>query len=498
MKHFLFSLKILLCFVFLNSCGINEQEDLKERSENSDNEIEISISVQLSGRTGDIDSEKSIHLLRLMIFDKSGDLIINKLFNDASGDLGQLNGTYRILERIPRNLEKINVCLIANEPSFWRLNRNNNDPDGLVNYKRLKNKVIDYERDYPGAVHGDLNQFLDIDIENSGIVMFAEKALQIADDGSHPELSLDLVRRMAKITLTLSYDLQNIAGVNLSSGDTFVLRYATIEHQPVLSFLTPVEYDSDNNPLLSSAHKMLNVLVQTPEVFKSYPVVFYIPEHILSEASFRNNVFTAVSIVGEYTPSGGNPVIISYQVPLGDGMQKKFSDPLYTPVKQDYSISGNHHYVIDGTIRNLGAKDGFHVSLQIKPWEDDVLVDIKPETPFLNVSDIYLQKVLPASPVECIDNIFYWSNQPQDRIAVEQINIRYFDKQGDELTALQDDGYNLTINKVPYMPAGSGHIELNLKVENVLWSTMELSFYLKAGNLKRKIKVDYLIDNPDI
>lgn len=496
MKYVLVIIESLLCFVIMNSCDINKFNDPENGFGNINNEIELSISVQLLNNVRSSDSEKSVHLLRLMAFNQGGNLIINKSFNDASDALSQVNGLYRILERIPRNSGVVKVCLIANEPSRWRLNRPDNDPDGPVTYTRLKNKTIDYEQDYP-VVSGS-GPSLDIDINRQGVVMFAEKEIFVGNDGESKNVSLDLCRMIAKVTLSLSYNIQNIAGVDFASGDTFMLHYATIGHQPAHSYLTQREYDSDVYPLLSSAHRVLQADVMPDGEIHSVPVVFYIPEHILSEACFINKYFTYLNVVGEYIPALGPSVITRYQIPIGDGLQKKYTDPAYITIKSDYAISRNHHYFIDGKIRTLGEKDGFHVNLQIKPWNEDAYFDIETQSPFLHVSDIFLNKGILSVSSEYADQISYWSNQPQDDIRIDQIITKCYDAFGNytgDLADNQTPGTELMITKVPSALPGSGYIDLKLKVGNVFWNSLEVSFYIKAGGLNRRITVLYSMGN---
>lgn len=503
LKNRLYIFISILGFLTLFGCSPADSDMLADKEKSDTDEIELTVLTKLRDVSQDIESERMVRTLRLIIFDQAGNIVFNKQYLDAGEALTQENGSFRIHERIPGGLDAVQICLIANEPLRWKLDRKADDPDGPITYQRLKNKTIDYTQDYKGIISEPSGRFMDISILESGIIMFAEKNVTLVKGSSMLFIPLDLVRTLAKVMLTLSYDQSDLAGVDFENGDSFVLSSAAVDHQPVLSFLTPKIYDSENNPQLSS--QSIELLSESGNsVVKTKPLIFYIPEHILSAESIKEGGFTHLNILGQFTPSGGTPIVVRYTIPLGDGMQKSFTNPGYIPSKEDYAITRNHYYKVEGIIRKLGEFDGVTLSCRVADWSSGEIIDINRPAPYLNVSEIYSDIELTAEDLSFTgvrtDKLFYWTNQQQSYLHIEDLIVDVY--QGDEnkgALSLCFPGAQMNCTLKKYTTDSDGFFEnngciqldLSLPETDLSGCRIEVSFKLRAANLTRSIKIIY-------
>lgn len=453
------------------------------------NSVMLSLTTRAGENTLSSENERTIRALRLMIFNSEGVQVKNSYYEGASlNGLKKEIGTFSLTERLPRDLGQIKVCLIANEPSSWNLGRNSNK----VSYVILSNLAIDYNHDFNfinnNGNSDDLNLYLSPD---DCFLMYAETSINfVAGDVSIAE-TLPLIRTAAKVTLTLGYD--NLLDVDYNNGEDFVLKNASISNQPVYSYLFANAYNNDQ--FFSTAPKILEY---NPETKATRPITFYIPEYYLSAETFAADLITCIEVQGEYT-TRGIKIPVVYKIPLGDRVQKIFADNNYTPVIGDYSISRNHHYVVDGRITKLGEKDGMQAKISIAPWIDGGSVEVESSAPYLNVSEIALQRTVSLVKTDISDKIFFWSNQPQSQIMLEPFTATYYDTDGKKIEISQDSSPQIDAEIIKYSEANgsnffenNGYVTINVKLpSSITWAKLIVTFYIKAGSLKRQITITY-------
>ncbi len=456
------------------------------------------IMLSLSTRTGDIDTgsgnENIIKTLRLMVFNSSGIQIANSFYEETLlEELKNSDGkTFTLTERLPHNLGQIKVCLIANEPQSWDLG----SMVSKISYTILCNLTIHYFREFDFiSNNGNMND-LNLHISpNDYFLMYTETAVNfIAGNVSIAEV-LPLKRTVAKVTLTLGHDRLN--DVDYDNGEDFTLKSVSIQNQPIYSHLFAAEYNNDE--FFSTAYQSLEY---NPNTKITQPVTFYIPEYYLSAVAFKNNLFSYIEVLGEYT-TGGIKTPIIYKIPLGEEVQKIYTETNYTPSINDYNVVRNHHYVVNGRITRLGEKDGLQVRISIIPWTNGDNIDINTPSPYLNVSEIALDKNISLTVPDISDKIFFWTNQPQDQITLIPGTITYYDMDGlpmDVSSLPEESRPIIDMDIIKYSVSGNGnnffenngHIAVNVHLPvTIAWKKLVLAFHVKAGNLKRSITITY-------
>lgn len=468
---------------------LQEDKPVTER----DNAV-LSLSTRIGDITAGSGNENIVKTLRLMVFNSAGAQIANTYYEETLlEELKNGDGkTFTLTQRLPRDLGQINVCLIANEPQSWDLGRTTDK----VSYIVLQNLTIHYLQNFDfinnnGNVD-DLNLYVSPD---DYFLMYVETATNfIAGNMSITDV-LQLKRTAAKVTLVLGYD--RLSDVNYDNGEDFELKSVSIQNQPLYSFLFGATYDSDE--FFSSAYQ---VLVYKQDTKVTEPVSFYIPEHYLSENAFNSNLKTYIEVLGEYT-TGGIKVPVIYKIPLGEGVQKIYTMPNYTPSIEDYTIVRNHHYTVNGKITRLGEKDGLQAQISILPWVDGGNIEVDTPAPYLNVSDIALKRTISSAEPDISDKIFFWTNQPQDQLTFTPATVTYYEADGLplDLSGLSPELLPLVgMDMVKYSVSGNpgnffennGHVTVNVHLpQTILWRKLVLTFHVKAGNLKRLIRITY-------
>lgn len=498
-------LLIMLLMVLLAGCAQDEYLGFGEMSEES--EAILTIATRGSEvESGSTEEERVVNTLRLMVFAEDGSLVLNKQYLNVNDVLKQEGGIYYIRERLSQSLTQLKICLVANERSRWRLGRAANDPDGPITYTRLKAKYIDYNGDYDDFVNASLES-LDIYPGNGNFVMFGETTTAFGPAGATLTQPIGLVRLVAKVTMTLTYDLAQIENLSVVAGETFKLNYAYIKNQPVESYVTSKPYVSENEIFLLTSSKTLDVNKDaiSATLYRTVPIVFYIPEYYLSATGFASDMFTSISVVGTYSPGAGIELPISYTIPLGEGVQQIFKNSSYQPVANDYSIIRNHHYMVDGKIKRLGEFDGVKLQLSIAEWSTGDTITIDRPAPYLNVSEIYSNFNLEADDEAFTDmrtdRIYFWTNQPKDEIEVENFSCNVYDNAnlllGDITQYYPDVDVAWTLYKNGSNEAGffenNGYVGIGLAFNGTEMNSnrIECTFRLRSGNLRRNVVINY-------
>lgn len=431
-------------------------------------------------------AERIVKKLRLMVFDEYGVQVFNRLYIDPETISQNEGNIYSIRERLPKTLGNIRICLVANEFSSWNLGRTTNK----VTYTMLQNKVLNFERDCPDLFSGNN---MDINIGDGNCLMFSDAgAYYFGENGVQIATPVELVRTLAKISLTLSYDQNNFAGINFTGGERFELIKASVHHQPVESYLTPAVYNYDN--FISSTAKPFsydsNNITPTTNT-----LTFYIPEHLISTENMILGQYTLLQVWGRYVKSNGLPLDVSYHIPIGNGVQKLY-DGKGLFIKDlntaDLTITRNTHYVFTGTINKLGELDGLQLYLQVKDWEDGGYIDVEHPAPWLNVSDIVV-----TAPAQ----IYFWSNTPNISVVSDYCK-KLINGNKEDIAG----GVSVILNKLvgtdktnlELLSSGDGSIYTPyngfLKLEPIISDQIDegintFFIQLNANGLKREIKV---------
>lgn len=460
--------------------------------------VMLSLTTRAGENINSSGNESVVKTLRLMIFNSEGIQIKNAYYGETSLEgLKTAVGTFTVATRLPRDLGQIKVCLIANEPDSWDLGSTTNK----VSYTALSNLTIHYSRDFDFIGNNGNNDDLNLYLPPANyFLMVAETTLRFTAGDTAVAGVLPLYRTVAKVTLALAYD--KVQGVDYDNGETFVLKSAFIQNQPIYSHLLAKAYSNDE--FFPTAGKPL---VYDADTKSTRPVMFYLPEHYLSAEAFESNLNTFIELLGEYTTTGGLKIPIIYRIPLGEGAQKIVTGNGYTPVIDDYSVVRNHHYVVNGRITKLGEKEGIQAKVSILPWKDGGEIEIEDRAPYLNVSEIALERTALAAGQEVSDKLFFWSNQPQEQIVHKVVATTFYDRDGLEtdIFALPPMYHPLIeVEMIKYAASGSstnffennGHIAVNVQLPAIIgWSKLIVTFYVKAGSLKRQIMITYTTQN---
>ena len=486
---------LILPVVLIASCT----NDIASENELTDANSAVLTILTRTGNNDDpgLESERIVKKLRMIVFNSSGNQVGTFYYSgtELENALKTNGGTYSITERFPKNLGQMRVCLIANEPASWNLGR----PGGIT-YGLLENKMISYTDDYDFINNNNNSDDLNLYISaNDYFLMNAEKTVNFGSGNITLGYELPLERTVAKVTVAFSYD--QIVGVNFDNGDSFLLKNVSIQNQPIYSHLYNKEYSSDT--YFPTSYKNIVSNNGTGTKITTDSIVFYIPEHYLSDDAFNADLYTYIEVLAEHV-SGGVAMPVTYRIPLGEGVQNIFDDAAYSPQKADYSIVRNHHYIVNGTITKLGEKDGVQANVQIQSWKTGDNIVINKPTPYLNVSDINLQREVSVLQPAVKDQIYFWSNQPQDSITVENITAKCYNANGDQIGDLAyflglSPNNSLNIQKISYLPTtnakvffeNNGYVDVDLNSQHMPSGRLEVTFYLRAGNLKRKINITY-------
>lgn len=452
------------------------------------------------------EKERLVKTLRLMIFDASGDFIKSFYYSgaDLENALKVEGGVYTITERLQKNLGPIKIVLVANEPSTWGLS-------GGITYSQLKDLKIQYDDGHfnfigSNGVYNDMNLYVSPD---DYFLMFTETSVHFGTGNVEIFDALELERTAAKVTLVLQYN------DFVPLDETFVLKRVAIHNQPIYSLLAGQVYNNDDELLPTSYVPFSMLRSAAGYIHETRPIVFYIPEYYLSQEAFASDVYTYIEVVGEYTRSGSNlPVIVTYRIPLGEGVQRIFDaspgNP-YIPQRSDYTIQRNHHYIVNGVLSKLGEIDGIQIEIAVKGWEDGGTIDVDNPAPYLNVSEIALERYISQNRLNFNDSIFFWSNQPMDDISLELIGCDVITQSGtvrpfNTLFGLEGSSYDVNMKKYASGSTGfyqnNGYVMVNLNVDaydflqGLLFQRIDLMFYVRAGNLKRRITVSYYREIP--
>lgn len=489
----MFKTLLLVVIIVMSVVGCTK-ELLTDELPSEYNGVMLSLFTRANERNAGSGNESTIKTLRLMVFNSGGVQIANSYYEGAS--LEGLKGDgeiYTVTERLPRDLGQVKVCLIANEPSSWDLGRTINK----VSYTVLNNLTIRYDRDFDFIGNNSNNDDLNLHISpDDYFLMYVETAVSfVAGDVSLTEV-LPLKRTVAKVSLTLSYD--RLLDVDYDNGEDFALKSVSIQNQPIYSYFFGRMYDGD--ALFSTAYQSLEY---DPTNKATRTVAFYIPEYYLSAESFNTRLYTYIEVLGEYT-TGGVRIPVVYKIPLGEGVQKMYTDGSYVPIISDYSIVRNHHYIVDGKVTKLGEKEGFQAKISIAPWVDGGNVDVDDSAPYLNVSDIVLNQTVYSSVPDVSNKIFFWSNQPQNLITITPVNTVYYDSGGLEVNV---SGFPadllplISVNLIKYSTEingsnffeNNGHVIIDVKLPSyIMWNKLVVTFQIQAGNLKRHVTLTYI------
>ena len=384
----------------------------------------------------------------------------------VASDIAVGNDVYQATIDIPKG-KAIQILAIANEMPAWNLGNAN------MTVTELYEKNIDYR--------GNGQSQLDI---KPPFPMLGKSVVVNSTDIVIPEIRL--VRTVAKVSLRLKCTYGEVQNLN---GDQIVINSVSIMKLPRDPFLGEgiLFYNASEGALESTVMKTFRpTYLQNPGTgentgFITQPgdeLVFYIPEHIISDV----HNYTYIQINGERI-KGGASVSISYNIVVGEEVGKYYEkgETFWAAdmTKEELSIIRNTHYMFDATILTVGTLNSMEVFVRIENWIDGGVVDGNiPQGPYLNVSNLTVS-VGPASN----RLIYFWSNQPEELIYVEESGILPSGEKF-KVNDLLSTEILFTGSDMPVTGTLSIKLPGGFSGENGTYK-----IYLNAGGLKREVKV---------
>lgn len=445
-------------------------------------------------------SENAIRTLRAIVFDaRKGSLLFNKLYyskdalanipaNEYSYFAMDNSGNYQIAELLPKT--SIKVLLIANELAPIT--------GSDLTIEKVTGTVVDFYKNYQS------NGMLDIRISgntsdsNVGYIpMFDETGVLLPtewDASNQKVIEMGLKRVLARVTLKLSKGQMNDS--RFSAGDQLTINKAAIIHVSQYSYLGEVGTEYIGSQVSTTSQMFTQPLVITTDNGdqSSDMLAFYIPEHLLSDLSFSNLQYTYLQINGIYNSKAGETIATSYQIPLGNGVNKLYdgrASNVSQLAKTDFSISRNISYDIEANITSIGKLEMFEVKVGVNDWVGtpvDIPGDVNP--PVLNVSSIRVS--MSAQTIR----VYFWSNLPDPYVEEKGTGVAGVEiKVNDVFKNLHATSGNSTdhFQLLPesdklYLPYnGYMDIEFQDKVEYLTSNSYQI--ILNASGLKRTITI---------
>lgn len=450
---------------------------------------------------GDV-AENAIRTLRLFIFDKEGNLVINKLFQTKDAQSGSISaqytyfvkddaGNYQISELIKKG--DIYVMMVANEIS--PLNKTTYTMD------EIRGELLNFRDMYHGteAYTDIVITGVDNGVDNKGFIpMFAESGLVTQgnwDVALGKVINLRLVRNLAKLSIKIKGS--SISDPTFENGDELIIKSISVGRMPIYSFLGYVGTD-----VLAPFTFSSTVNFKTPITIKggiNNPVetdklTLYITEYLITQQSIDNLLYAFLQINAVLNKADGSEIFTNYRIPIGNGMSKLYGMNVVRP--QDLSISDltvtrNNHYNLEATIKTVGALEALQVDAIVKGWESTVDVNGDDSAPLLNVSSIVTKMT------ESKGRVHFWTNQPDIHIEATGSTDGGSFVVNDLFKNLSSNPGSSTTNFV-INAAGTGqyfryngYIDFEFVNPNTYIETPKLyTVVLKSGKLSRSITVE--------
>ena len=445
---------IYLLLITLTSCSGTEEYEEKINAKNT---IDLLLSTRTSSNTeSEVSNESTIRTLRVIVYP-----IVSEINNQITYGNQVLNQLINLpsSKQFKLTIEKgnpVRVLVIANEDNSWSLDNTQ------LTAEQLKQTTIQYKN---GLI-------------SSPFTMFCESRTFSATKDENEVLKM--VRNIARVDVTLKCD-----DTTPFHGGTLTLTNAHIERMASISGLgeeiTNLTSLIDENQYLASSTINFQYTPQSDGTFTTNTLTFYVPEHIVNDTQ----LYTYLAVSGVYQPANGNPVPVAYQIPIGyEITTDKLENNNFT--KEDLIINRNHHYIMNGRIKNLQQIK--EITVEVADWRnEDVNGSIGETTYKLNVLELKTDLEIGSETL-----VQFWSNLPQNQISVlaqctdENGNIF---STNDIFTSLSGkNAQNLEFIGKEEQGENWGHLRLRFKDENIKTGKI-YTITLTAGVLQRTIQV---------
>lgn len=453
--------------------------------------------ILISTRAGE-DTESAIRTLRLFVFAESdGRMLINKSYQTSNALPGIPANTYTYFVRngeqydISEILPKvaIKVILVANEPTSL---------DGPFTIDNLRGKILNFYSMYGSGGQMDIKIDGSSSTSNKGYIpMYAESAFLIHHDWSAfngKTVNMSLIRTLSKITLQVSKG--TLAGGDFEPGDKLKINSASVKFVPEFDYLgdSSFPYENDGVSLATQTFGQPIEIEASGGALTTDRLTFYMPEHIISDASFKNKKYTYIQINATFhSGDTGEDINSVYKIPIGNGVHKLYTGSTAGDIsilsKEDLTVSRNTTYNVDAEVSTHGKLEIFQVKVGIVPWEGEEEMDGSVDTPLLNVTNTMVrmsQKVV---------RVHFWSNQPALYVEAEgekdgnaiHVNDEFVDLSG--ISGQSTTHFKLYADTdndhLPY----NGYIDIELKNSADYDTEHAYLLTLKAGDIKRTIRI---------
>lgn len=463
-KYSLFVLMTVILSVCLSACTKESEIPTQDEQKTTFTLYTRAGNSQKSGET----DEDAINTVRAIVFE------VNEYDNTINYTRQVANQLFRSGDPIKLSFDKcdnVRVLLIANEKSEWN----------LANRNKTATEIKEIN-----IIYGDFKEDVEI---SSPFFMFCESNTLSGQTDNN--VSLQLIRNIARIDLSLTCKASDVTGLN---GGTLKLTGLRIERMAPEAGLgisyTGISQSAPEDYLTSKTLELIEGINYFPTYnddktfsgFTTNGISFYVTEHYVT----NKDLYTYISIFGTYTSQGSTGSFpVEYTLPIGsDITQKKIEENLLTP--SELTLMRNNLYEMKASFKNLQKVSEVYVN--VKPWDtNDVNGSIHEGKYYLNVSDI--------DPTLSYANdtvlIQFWSNLPASSIRV--------------LPTTKENGSTLPTNNLFISLAKENGVEnpTNIEfVENNNWGRLRLVFNqgaaepgktyeitLAAGYLERTINI---------
>jgi hypothetical protein len=315
---------------------------------------ELPISLPVTRAINDGEAENIIQTARLIVI-KNSIVANNKTFTIVNGQLAHLDSVY-VLDTIP--VGKVDMFIIVNEKTEWGLASITKNsiyfPDDISKKTLAFSAYPAVDATHPIPMY---KQYRDLHISNEGAFTPAGATAPI------PMATLGEVERLyAKVTLVLKAKFSEM----LNGGDPIKIDSISIKSMPKQSYLTPSHgllypaapggyFDGAVHASIVSGSPVGNYAADAVGLYDS--LVWYIPEHRLSDTTYLTYISVKASLTDNTLP--GEQVEFK-KIILGDSASTVHQDSLRIARNNNVSlpltswfITRNTHYKVNATIKSF-------------------------------------------------------------------------------------------------------------------------------------------------
>ena len=483
--------------------GCTEQE-VTDPAVEASGEAVMRISVRTVGISTEVgdEAENAIRTLRVFFFAEDGSLFATQYYepkdlmagvptdSKKAYDYFIKEGDSYVISKLFKKGIPLKVIVVANELGSL---------EGLTKIDDVKGSVLRYYDNYNN------NGKLDIIVTGSGstnqgyIPMFSETGLMSVyewNSSNGKTVGMNMERSLAKVTVQIKKGL--IPPSEVTGSGKLEISSASIVNAPRRAWLdrSDLEYnDTYVSTRLTEFGTPLIIKADGTGNESTDVLTFYIPEHNLVEAAFKNGIYTYIQVNGKFTEADGTTVINTiYQIPLGDGMSvhNGSSVDIGSLSLNDLHISKNTYYKVVANVATQGKLERFEVKVQPQSWEVPDEIDADLGVPYLNVTSLHVD----MSEKEV--KVYFWTNQEKPYVSAE--GIRKEENQSEESITVNDVFMELactegSMSQNFHYEASSkggyhGFMNFVFEKDDAYTTTAVYKLTLNAGKLTRTIEVN--------